>query len=283
MRMVDKRWRGESGLPSAMERGAGQNVVDRECKMRLTRLAAFVLLAMVFVSTSARAAVINYGNFGPIPPGITFLGVQESSGTDAVPLYGPPSPTPIGLDFDPVSFLAFGSGGNTDITDGQLNFAVKTTTTPISEISLFEGGDYSLSGIAGPPNQASVFAGLSMRLTITEIDNNAVAPINVPVSTANFSANSPPNQFGPWNLRVDRILDAAIAAFPHTIGVTKVEVAIDNDLTAISQTNSAALIAKKEFQVAVNTDISRIVPEPRMLTLAGIAMFGLFGRRRASV
>jgi len=249
--------------------------------MRLTRLAAFVLLAMVFVSTSAQAASILYGNFGPIPPGITFLGAQESSGTDPVPLYGPPAPTPVGLDFDPVSFLAFASGGTTDITDGQLNFAVKTTNTAINEISLFEGGDFSLSGVAGPANQASVFAGLSMRLTITEIDNNPVGPINViPVSTAAFSANSPPNQFGAWNLGVDKILDSAIASIPHTIGVTKVEVAIDNDLTAISQTNSAALIAKKEFQIAVNTDISRIVPEPGMLALAGIAMLGLFGRRR---
>src|SRR3954452_22319648 len=122
------------------------------------------------VSTAAvHAASINYGNFGPIPPGITFLNVTESSGTDPVPLYGPPAPTPNGLDWDPASFAAFSTGGTNDITDGQLNFTIKTTTTPIGEVSIFEGGDYSLTGIATSP--ASVFAGLSMRLTITEIDN----------------------------------------------------------------------------------------------------------------
>jgi len=259
-----------------------KNVVDRECKMRLTRLASFVLLAMVVVSTSARAATISYGNFGPIPPGITFQNVQESSGTDAVPLYGPPAPTPVGLDFDPVAFLASSTGPGSDITDGQLNFAVKTTNTNIGEISIFEGGDFSLTGLGGA--QASVFAGLSMRLTITEIDNNPITPINVqPVTTASFSANSPPNTFGPWNLGVDKTLAAAIAGLPTpTIGITKVEVAIDNILTATSQANSTALIAKKEFQIAVNTDISRIVPEPTSIALAGLAMFGLFGRRRVA-
>jgi len=229
-------------------------------------------------TTAVHAAAINYGNFGPIPPGITFLNVTESSGTDPVPLYGPPAPTPNGLDWDPTSFAAFSTGGTNDITDGQLNFTIKTTTTPIGEVSIFEGGDYSLTGIATSP--ASVFAGLSMRLTITEIDNLPVAPINVTPSTNSFTDSSPPNKFGSWNLGLLKNIDSAIAAIPHTIGATRVEVAIDNDLTALSTANSAALIAKKEFQFAVNTDISQIIPEPTSLAMAGLAMSLLLGRRR---
>jgi hypothetical protein len=246
--------------------------------MRGTRFVAFVVAALVFVATSARAAVIVYGNFGPIPPGISFLGVQESSGTDAVPLYGPPTPSAApGLDFNPVNFVASSTGANADVTDGQLNFSVKAAGG-IGELSLFEGGDYSLNGIGSAP--ASVFAGLSMRLTITEVDNVAVAPINVPVSANSFSANSPPNAFAGWNLGLLQTLQAALVGVPHTIGATKVDVAIDNDLTAISSVNSTALIAKKEFQVAVNSDISQISPEPGAL-LVGMAVCGFLGRRRA--
>ena len=52
-------------------------------------------------STVASAASISYGNFGPVPPATSFLDVEESSGTDTVPLYGPPTPFTTGLDFDP--------------------------------------------------------------------------------------------------------------------------------------------------------------------------------------
>jgi hypothetical protein len=255
--------------------------------MRVTRslvcgLAAIlgVLLSTTLSVTTVRAAAINYGNFGPIPPGVTFQSVTESSGTDPVPLFGPPAPTPTGLDFDPAGFVASSTGANSDITDGQLNFAIKTTTTPISEVSMFEGGDYSLNGIGPAP--ASVFAGLSLRATITEIDNLPVAPINVPASAVHFGDNSPPNKFAPWNLGLLQNIDSALVGIPHTIGATRVEVAIDNDLTAISSANSTALIAKKEFQFAVNTDISVLIPEPTSIALAGLAIGMLAGRRRTA-
>src|SRR3954452_7091132 len=86
------------------------------------RLLAIALAAVVFAAPSVRAAVINYGNSGDIPPGITFTNVMESSGTDPVPLYGPPSYFTTGMDFDPPSFVASATDGAGDITDGQLNF-----------------------------------------------------------------------------------------------------------------------------------------------------------------
>ena len=83
---------------------------------------AFGLLATF--APVAQAASLSYGNFGPVAPGISFLNVTESSGTDAVPLYGPPAPYVTGLDFDPTSFVASAAGGGADITDGQMNFTV---------------------------------------------------------------------------------------------------------------------------------------------------------------
>src|SRR5687768_7582887 len=93
-------------------------------------------------SSLASAASISYGNFGPVPPGVMFLNVTESSGTDAVPLYGPPTPFSIGLDFTPTAFGATAGSPGPDLTDGQLNFTVMGPG--ITNISLAEGGVYSL-------------------------------------------------------------------------------------------------------------------------------------------
>src|SRR5215213_11044438 len=89
-----------------------------------TARAAVLSLALTLISISAQAATINYGNFGPVPPGVSFISVAESSGTDAVPLYGPPTSFSVGLDFDPANFVASATNGAADITDGQLNFTI---------------------------------------------------------------------------------------------------------------------------------------------------------------
>src|SRR5690349_6889205 len=90
--------------------------------LRTTALGA--LFVLVLGSVPALAATINYGNFGPVPPGVTFTNVSESSGTDPVPLYGPPTPFTTGLDFDPQNFVSSANGGTQDVTDGQLNFGI---------------------------------------------------------------------------------------------------------------------------------------------------------------
>src|SRR5687767_14410645 len=84
---------------------------------------ALALVLVLTASTLCSAATISYGNFGPVN-GVMFNDVKESSGTDDVPLYGPPDVFPTGMDFDPTSFVATANGGDEDITDGQLNFTV---------------------------------------------------------------------------------------------------------------------------------------------------------------
>ena len=228
----------------------------------------------------AAAASINYGNFGPVPPGVTFLQVTESSGTDAVPLYGPPTPFSVGLDFDPVGFLANAAGGGIDLTDGQLNFTVMSSPAfAIDTISLFESGDYSLLGAGTAATQA--FAAASVRATVTEINGVGVVPIGlIPINgSVGFNLVANPGALQPWSLGL--LLDIAGQLGPDQ-RATKVEIVIDNQLAALSQIESAAFIAKKDFRICVN-DCGE-VPEPSalgLLPLAGaFALLAATRRRR---
>jgi len=246
----------------------------------------------LLIGHAAQAAVINYGNFSgpPLPPGISFQNVFESSGTDVVPLYGAPHKVglPAGLDFDPTSFVAFSGGGGADITDGQLNFTVRGTVAPggyaaINSISIFEGGDLSLSGTGTVA--AQVQAGTIMQVKITEVDGNPIAPINVPVNSSigrNLVAN--PGLVQPWSQTLSLNLDAVLtsAGVPFTKGVTAADVVVDNQLNAVSEPLSTALIAKKDFVISVDPEISGILPEPTSLAMAGLAMSLLLGRRRVA-
>jgi hypothetical protein len=243
--------------------------------------ASAAALALAFLASVAQAASINYGNFGPIAPGISFLGVTESSGTDAVPLYGPPSPFVTGLDFDPMSFVASAAGGGADITDGQMNFTVAgqqvgNTVVGIGSISLFESGDFSLIGLGTPATQ--VVGGAIMAVKVTEIDGVAVAPITL--SSANgavaFNLVANPGAVQPWSLGLLIDVDAQLTSLgvPFIVGATKAEVVINNQLTAISEPASVAFIAKKDFVIGIVPEVG-IVPEPTTLAMVGLALCGV--------
>jgi hypothetical protein len=245
---------------------------------RSISLASAFALSLVLTglfSAKSQAASINYGNHGPVPPGVIFLGVTETSVTDPVPLYGPPSPFSVGLDFDPTGFAASGAGGGADITDGQLNFTLMSTTNQggIGQVSLFEAGDYTLAGLGTPATQ--VTAGAIMRATVTAINNVNIAPVNLVPANGSFGDTLPGQVIvAPWSLGVSLNVGAQVAAlFGPNAGATKVEIVIDNALVAISEPGTAALINKKEFVIDVVT--VNIVPEPGSVALAGFALCGL--------
>jgi hypothetical protein len=245
---------------------------------RLMALATAVSVAVLAAGPAARAALINYGDF-PVPPaGITFQQVIESSGTDAVPLYGPPTPFVVGLDFTPTSFASSSSGGSGDITDGQLNFNIQSQgVVGINSLSLLEGGVYNLLG-AGTPATA-VFAGAIIHVTVTQVNGLPVVPFNLPVSNASVGFNlvANPGVAQPWSLGVGIPIN-----LPGNQVATRISVSIDNSLASISEPGTLAFISKNDFRIGLTPSGSNF-PEPGSLVLMTLgSMIGLVYRRARS-
>lgn len=250
--------------------------------MSLKSSSSFVARLVALVSTitagsAVQAASISYPAQGPIAPGYTFTNIVESSGTDGVPLYGPPSPILIGLDFAPTSFTASTTGGGADVTDGQLNYTVTSgpNAPGIPFISFSEGGSYTLSGTGTATTQ--VMAGAILRATILEINGAPVAPINLPPVSASVAYNLPanPGVSLPW--AINATLNVAAFLSPGQVA-TKADVVINNALVAVSEGgrfSSVATISKGDFG-------SNITPEPGCALMMGLALCGaiLGGRRR---
>jgi hypothetical protein len=225
-------------------------------------------LALVGLFTpAAQAASISYGNF-PVPP-VTFINVTESSGTDPVPLYGPPAPFAFGLDFNPQNFVASTANGGADITDGQLNYTIQSPG--LTFLGVTENGDYTISGLAGTP-ATRVAAGVIARATVTQVNGVNVVPTPLLPVNASFSDALPPDEVTqPWSLGLGLNVGAQVTAlFGQGARATRVDIVIDNTLLAISEPGTIAFIAKKEF--IVDHDV---VPEPSTLGLAFVALCGL--------
>ena len=244
-------------------------------------LCLLAAVASINFASPVRAASINYGDF-VAGSGVSFLQVTESSGTDATPLYGPPTPFVVGLDFDPTpAFNATSSDGGADVTDGQLNYTVMGTGVGIASIGLSEGGVYSLLGFGSGMTQ--VFAGASLQVTVTEIDGLAVAPISLGSANAsvayNLTANPGANQ--PWSIGLSVNVSAALTSrgISYMLGATKAQVVVDNALAAISQgsddSGTFASISKRDFDITIIP-----FPEPSSAVLATLALCGLGFRRR---
>jgi hypothetical protein len=256
-------------------------------------VAAMSLTAVVLViGLTAQAASISYGNFNIPAASIMFQGVTESSGTDAVPQYGPPDPFVVGLDFDPTNFVATSAGGGADITDGQLNFTIMGLVSPggfvgINGINLFEAGDYTLAGVGTPAT--SVFAGAILRATVTQISGLPVAPIGLIPVNASVGFSLPGMAIAqPWSLGMFMNIGAQLAGLGYGPGdvATKVEIAVNNSLVATSESSSASFIAKKDFRIQLVPEVvgDPFIPEPSTLVLAMVALCGLrtaVGRRRS--
>jgi len=243
---------------------------------------ALATVAVLAIGPGAHAALINYGDF-PVPSaGIVFQQVTESSGTDPVPLYGPPTPFVVGLDFDPTVFTSSSSVGSGDITDGQLNFSVQGQPGPggvvgITSLNLSESGDYNLLG-AGTP-ATTVFAGAIIHVTVTQVNGLPVVPFNLPASNASVGFNlvANPGFAQPWGLSI---------GMPITLPVgqvaTRISVSIDNSLASLSESTSIASIAKRDFRISVNPPGSNF-PEPGSIVLMTLgSMIGLVYRRARS-
>jgi hypothetical protein len=243
-----------------------------------TRASALALCSALLglFSSVASAATISYGDFNA-PPAM-FLDVEESSVGSPLPLYGPPAPFSggfqAGLDFDPKNFVALSAGGGPiDITDGQLNFTVMSPG--LQSLDLLEAGDYTLAGVGGAAT--FVNAAATIRATVTQINGVNVAPILLTPVVASVTHSLPGNAgfLQPWSLGATIDVAGQLGAGQNA---TKVDIVIDNALTAGSEPTSAAFIAKKEFIIT-----TEIIPEPATFAMGALALCGMaVGMRRRS-
>jgi hypothetical protein len=259
------------------------------CRRTMIALLAVLSLSATVAVPAVDAASINYGTFGPIS-GITFQNVIESSGTDAVPMYGPPDPFVVGLDFDPTNFTSSSTNVNADVTDGQLNFTVQGAVGPdgyvgVSGINVFERGDYKLAGVGTAAT--SVSASAIVLATITQINGLAVAPISLPAVSASFGDSLPGAvAVAPWSLGLFLDIAGQLPGLGYGANdvATKVEVEINNGLLTTSEAGTVAFIAKKDFRIGLIPDPvgEPFIPEPSTFVLATMVAGGLSlaGRRR---
>lgn len=251
------------------------------------------LITWAALSATTFAAPINHGNFSGDT--VDYLDVTEDTSTgDPLPLFGVPTVSGDSLDFNPVGFSANSSGGGApDQTDGQLSMMIQAKAGKVINSLLFsEAGDTSLARALGTLDDAVTSVTADIFIDILETTLGPITPINVPGAMTFTPSN------GDYQLSVDGAgnptfntawtgsaffdLDAVLLANGVLGEVTKVNVNIDNSLTASSAANSSAFIAKKDFDgvsITANPDPSKI-PEPSsvLLALGGIAAVAA-GRR----
>jgi hypothetical protein len=240
-------------------------------------------LVIVAASNSAQAAPINYGNFSGAT--VDFLQVTETANfpQNIGPKFG--APTVIGdtLDFNPAGFAVTGIGGSLGLMDVQLNFTIMARPgRTITDVNVDELGDFKLTGSGTAATQVNYALSLAS-IKVLEIDHVPLfAPITLNGLTVQGGKNLVANPgTGLWSLSADYDVEAALLAknVSFVSGATKIELALDNTLTALSQAGSIAFVAKKDASGVVVTVVT--IPEPAsMLMLASMSCTGILIRRR---
>lgn len=246
-------------------------------------LGCLVLLGLLLSSiTAVQGAPIQYAPPAIPSDTVSFTVVNESSSTDAVPLYGAPTTPSFNdtLTFDNLSaFAATSTNGSPaiDFIDGQLNVTVQANPGQfITGFEFSEFGDFSLARLLNPTGAASVFPTTpGLFITVREVNGVAVnlGPTNVPLvytPTPGYTFDAVETvKTGTWSAQANYLFT--------TPNVTRFELTINNQLYAASETGTSASIAKKGVDLAVVSS-PVFVPEPGILS--GLAFLLLAMRRR---
>ncbi len=241
--------------------------------------AAFAAL----VISPAWSAPINYGDF--MGTDVWYRQITESANSagDVPPLFGAPIVSGNSIDFNPIGFNAAAAGpaGN-DITDGQLNFMIEAKPgKAITNVWLGESGDTTMVGFGTDATLTLVRS--EVFIDILEIDGVSINNINLQDEMTFTPSNG--DYFlcadggcggffqADWSGSVGFNINQELTnlGIPFQFGATKVSVALDNTLLALSENGTQSFIAKKDSDgVTIITNVP-VVPEP---TTGLLAMFG---------
>ncbi len=247
--------------------------------MRISVAALLVFAAASLVATSTANAA-SYGNFNGAT--VTFENVFDQFG-----LFGAPT-DPGGLtdtlDFTPNTFEAECpldpncSGGILTIDDTLTLTIQADTGSVIDDVVFSEAGDVSLQSFVGATAAASV--GATIFIDIFEIDGVAVNNINhqAQLVFSNDSFESFDEGYGIyiWTGGITIDLDQVIADAGASGQATRIQINLDNTLTAFAASGATSRIEKKDVDGLVIT----VVPEPGTALLMGLGLAGLASIRR---
>ncbi len=223
---------------------------------------------------------------------VWYGGIRESNtegpGTDAIELFGAPvSVTNNAISFSPQNFEARSDLANTgaSIVDGQLTFMVVAKPgAVIDNFKFTEAGDTTLAGLPSADFAVTTVTA-SLFVNIVEIDGVGVAPILLTDSMAftpsdgdyvltqdgsliTYTYNAIWSGSSTFDIN-QKLIDEGVSFIN---GATKINVTLDNTLTASSENGSSAFIKKKDAGgVTIVTNVPDLVPEPTtaiMLLLA---------------
>jgi hypothetical protein len=248
-------------------------------------LAAGVAVALAF-SAVADTTYTNYGDFAGADVEFIQVTEQTTNPGDTVPKYGAPLVSGNSMDFNPVGFSAIAANGSSDITDGNLVFTVDANQENdfyIEAIGFAERGNFLLGGAGTDATYVDVDAYFVVE--IKEINYSPVDPILID-AWMNFSPNTDGTRQlvtdgaggGIWSGSVLIDINAYLATNNIPGFATRVDVDLNNVLSAYSEDGTSSLIAKKDFDSALTVDI---IPEPASLVLVlGATSLIAFVRRR---
>lgn len=240
--------------------------------MRLHAVLVLLISSTALILTSSAQAAF-YGDYAGST--VTWVDVQDQNG-----LFGAPFASGDSLDFSPNAFEAECSSDPgcppTPVTvDDTLTLTIQANEGSfIDDIVFSEAGDTTLQSFVDTL-AASVVAA-TVFVDIFEIDGISVNNINGSIAMV-FSQGgeyrSDDQGYGThiWDGSLTIDLDAMIAGAGGTGRATRVQINLDNTLTAYAAAGATSRIEKKDIDGLAIT----VVPEPGTALLFGLGLAGL--------
>lgn len=237
-----------------------------------SRIAGAVVVALLLITAQAAQALTVHGDLAGST--VDFFGITEDSATDATPLYGAPSAFGDTLVFFPSAFVSSSSEGSSDVTEGTLTVTVTAHHGFIIEkVSLFEQGDWTLSGVG----TSDTFVDVSGSLSLEDL-TFATGSYSDPLAVLPPGYHDLTGGAGGGLFSGSAVVDLVGLGL---VGVKSVDLTFTNVLESGSEAGTSALIQKKvvgDTTLTIYTgNGGPVIPEPSTFaiwSLLGIAMVG---------